>query len=190
MFIFLLYSISYIIYLVYFWLYSVSSFNFTNRDKSTESTYIFHFPLLASSGTSASSHHIYQSWVKVAMVKVRLPRRRDGHASKRPAMCFVFFFFNMFFQRKTRGESGIGWDFLFLKVFWGRRNIVPDFAMWVQVYFLGFLWANVIWGRLLNPVTVMKASTVFCVFLAGPQMLWLSFLSCHGTSDWIYPWGL
>ena len=48
---------------------------------------------------------------------------------------------------------------------------MPDFAMWVQVYFLCSLGANVIWGRLLNPVTVMKASTIAVFFLAGPQML-------------------
>lgn len=105
-----------------------------------------------------------------------------------PRFCF------MFFQRKNRGRwvrDGLG-CFVSLKVFMGEGTlcqVYSDFAMWVQVYFLCSLWANIIWGRLLNPVTVMKASTVFCV-LAGPQMLWLNFLSCHGTNDWNYPLGL
>lgn len=101
------------------------------------------------------------------MVKVR---RRDGHASKRPAMRlgFVSCFFN---EKPGVGESGIGWDFCVLR-FLGEKEHCARFCdvrcgciFWVS------LWANVIWGRLLNPVTVMKASTVAVFFLAGPQML-------------------
>lgn len=93
-------------------------------------TYIFHFHLLG------------LQW-ELSFKSSHLPvMGKGGHGKGAPARwprvqtpCDVPRFFSCFFNEKPGGESGIGWDFLFLKVFGEKEHCARFCDVSVGVFF-------------------------------------------------------